>query len=314
MPRKGENIYKRKDGRWEARYVKGCTTEGKTAYGYCYGKTYREAKAKVTEAKARLVQNLPHTGGGTRRCFSSYCDEWLKINRSKVKESTYVKYLSMLDKHIKPKLGNYYVQSLSSVLIEQFSYELLSENGLSPKTVRDILTLLRSILKYVSRQLPSMPHIDIVYPKDSRKEMRVLNKDEQAIFTSYLLTDMDARKFGTLLALMTGMRIGEICALRWSDVDLSENVIHNKWEHIIGHFFEPFMVSLTASILFCNLILHRAPFFFRNTATLGVCLFKRRKPLINNQNLIGNLSIFILSAFYSLCNQIVCFKASIVFR
>ena len=134
MPRKGENIYKRKDGRWEARYVKGCTTEGKTAYGYCYGKTYREAKAKVTEAKARLVQNLPHTGGGTRRCFSSYCDEWLKINRSKVKESTYVKYLSMLDKHIKPKLGNYYVQSLSSVLIEQFSYELLSENGLSPKT------------------------------------------------------------------------------------------------------------------------------------------------------------------------------------
>ena len=158
--------------------------------------------------------------------FSSYCDEWLKINRSKVKESTYVKYLSMLDKHIKPKLGNYYVQSLSSVLIEQFSYELLSENGLSPKTVRDILTLLRSILKYVSRQLPSMPHIDIVYPKDSRKEMRVLNKDEQAIFTSYLLTDMDARKFGTLLALMTGMRIGEICALRWSDVDLSENVIH----------------------------------------------------------------------------------------
>ena len=71
-----------------------------------------------------------------------------------------------------------------------------------------------------------MPHIDIVYPKDSRKEMRVLNKDEQAIFTSYLLTDMDARKFGTLLALMTGMRIGEICALRWSDVDLSENVIH----------------------------------------------------------------------------------------
>lgn len=118
MPRKGENIYKRKDGRWEARYVKGCTTEGKTAYGYCYGKTYREAKAKVTEAKARLVQNLPHTGGGTRRCFSSYCDEWLKINRSKVKESTYVKYLSMLDKHIKPKLGNYYVQSLSSVLID----------------------------------------------------------------------------------------------------------------------------------------------------------------------------------------------------
>lgn len=52
MGRKGENIYKRKDGRWEARFVKGYSVEGKIFYGYCYGKTYQEAKQKVNQARA----------------------------------------------------------------------------------------------------------------------------------------------------------------------------------------------------------------------------------------------------------------------
>lgn len=125
MSKKGEHIYKRKDGRREARYIKGCSTEGKTVYGYCYGKTYREAKVKVTEAKAYLTQKTYIPGVGSRRCLASYCDEWLQLNRSKVKESTYVKYLSMLEKHVKPKLGSYYIQSLSSMLIDQFSHDLL---------------------------------------------------------------------------------------------------------------------------------------------------------------------------------------------
>ena len=213
MAKKGENIYKRKDGRWEARY----------------GKTYREAKAKVTEAKSYLTQKSYVPGTSGRRCLASYCDEWLRINRSKVKESTYVKYLSMLEKHIKPKLGSYYIQSLSSVLIEQFSHDLLYTEGLSPKTVRDILTMLHSIINYVARQVPIMPHIEIVYPKDVKKEMRVLTVEEQSRFTQYLLKDMDETKFGTLLVLMTGMRIGEICALRWGDVDLNEKVIQVRY-------------------------------------------------------------------------------------
>ena len=52
MSKKGENIYKRKDKRWEARYIKGYHPDGSPKYGYCYGKTYREAKQKVTGAKA----------------------------------------------------------------------------------------------------------------------------------------------------------------------------------------------------------------------------------------------------------------------
>ena len=55
MSKKGENIYKRKDNRWEARYVKGYDLDGAIKYGYCYGKTYREAKAKVNKAKGVIA-------------------------------------------------------------------------------------------------------------------------------------------------------------------------------------------------------------------------------------------------------------------
>lgn len=63
----------------------------------------------MTDAKAYLTQKTYVPGVGGRRCLASYCDEWLQLNRSKVKESTYVKYLSMLEKHVKPKLGSYYM-------------------------------------------------------------------------------------------------------------------------------------------------------------------------------------------------------------
>ncbi len=226
MSKKGENIYKRKDKRWEARYVKGYHPDGSAQYGYCYGKTYREAKQKVTEAKAALLTNRPTAVTSHRRRFAFYCDEWLRINRNRVKESTYVKYNTMLENHIKPRLGGCLVQSLTSVIVEQFSHELLYEEGLAPKTVKDILTMLHSVLKYTVKQFPEpIPMIEIIYPKDPKKEMRVLTRDEQTQFVQYLLNDMDECKFGVLLTLLTGMRIGEVCALRWENVSLREKTI-----------------------------------------------------------------------------------------
>lgn len=87
---KGENIFKRKDGRWEARYIKGYELSGKIKYGFCYGKTYREAKKKVTKCKAALVNEKPVPSANSRRRFSFYCDEWLRLRKPKVKESTYI--------------------------------------------------------------------------------------------------------------------------------------------------------------------------------------------------------------------------------
>mgnify|MGYP006393325575 CR=1 FL=1 len=67
MMAKGENIFKRKDGRWEARYIKGYELSGKIKYGFCYGKSYREAKEKVTQCKAALVSGEPESGADHRR-------------------------------------------------------------------------------------------------------------------------------------------------------------------------------------------------------------------------------------------------------
>ena len=70
-----------------------------------------------------------------------------------------------------------------------------------------------------------MRPIKIVYPKDNRKEMRVLSPDEQKRLTAYLLSDMDECKFGVLLALLTGLRVGEVCALRWGDISLADRTL-----------------------------------------------------------------------------------------
>ena len=118
---KGENIYKRKDGRWEARYIKGYELSGKIKYGFCYGKTYREAKEKVTKCKAALVNGKPIPSTNSRHRFSFYCDEWLRMRKPKVKESTYIKYDTALRKHIKPKLGGCFPMGMTTGLIDDFN-------------------------------------------------------------------------------------------------------------------------------------------------------------------------------------------------
>lgn len=225
MSRKGENIYKRKDGRWEARYIKGYTTSGQIHYGYCYGKTYSVAKDKLNRAKLTVLLT-PQTGATQlKRRFSDFCDEWLLLRRSKVRASTYEKYQIIIERHIKPQLGNYFVSALSTVLIEQFSYSLLHKHGLSVKTVRDILTVLSGILKYLTKIQPYMQHIEIVYPKEEPKEIRVLSRGEQQRLVAYLMAEDDLCKFGTLLALLTGLRIGELCALKWKHISLYDRTL-----------------------------------------------------------------------------------------
>ena len=224
--RKGENIFKRKDGRWEARYIKGYELSGKAKYGFCYGKSYKEAKEKVTKCKAALLAGQATPQTGNRHRFAFYCDEWLRLRKSKVRESTYIKYHTALEKHIKPKLGGCFPSGITSGVADDFAQELLFEDELAVKTVHDILVVLHGVLKYTALQLPAMsPAIEINYPKEGRKEMRVLSREEQERLVTFLLTDTDACKFGVLLMLLSGMRIGELCALKWENIDLKEKTI-----------------------------------------------------------------------------------------
>jgi len=224
MPRKGENIYKRKDHRWEARYIRGRRADGKALYGYCYGKTYKEVKQKLQEAKSNQGTVSEQESRPMEKTFGDCCAEWLQLTRNRVKESTYVKYAGIMEKYILPRFGEGKTQELSSVSLEQFSHDLLHKNGLACKTVRDILGILHSAMKYACKQCQEST-VEIVYPKNVIKDIRVLSPIEQRVFTRYLLRNGDLYKFGTLLSLMTGIRIGELCALRWLDISLEEEVI-----------------------------------------------------------------------------------------
>lgn len=223
MPRKGENIYKRKDARWEGRYIRGYDLAGKAQFGYVYAKTYSEVKQKLFAARQNIQTATPG-----KKNLAAYCDEWLLISRSKVKESTYVKYYTIINRHLKPELGRSLLQNMNTVLIEQLSHKLLTEQKLSAKTVRDILTVLKSILKYAESQCGtgSISSIKVIYPREVKKEMRVLTVEEQNRLIRELTDNTDAVKFGILLALITGMRIGEICALKWGDVSITDRVLH----------------------------------------------------------------------------------------
>lgn len=232
MAKKGINIYKRKDNRWEARYVKGRTPVGKIQYGYVYGRSYHEAREKQLQAQTELASAFSPAGKGRQR-FAHYCEDWLLLNRNRIKRSSYTKYYNMIHNHILPLLGEYRPQDMSTAVVESFSNQLLTsgalreERGLSPRAVRDILTVLHAILKYTRKQPGSgLPEIDVIYPKEERREMRVLSREEQDKLIRFLLAEMDCCKFGVLLALLTGMRLGEVCALRWRDISLKERTIH----------------------------------------------------------------------------------------
>ena len=95
---KGENIFKRKDGRWEARYVKGHELSGKIKYGFCYGKTYKEAKEKVTKCKAALVSGQPLPKSNSKHRFTFYCDEWFSQERLALNAGITPAYLGLLER------------------------------------------------------------------------------------------------------------------------------------------------------------------------------------------------------------------------
>lgn len=88
MPRKGENIYKRKDGRWEGRYIKSRSPNGKALHGYVYSKSYRNVKAKLAQAicsnNHTKQDNSPSYGV---KSFDNYAAAWISIRRTQVKIS-----------------------------------------------------------------------------------------------------------------------------------------------------------------------------------------------------------------------------------
>lgn len=158
--------------------------------------------------------------------LSSYCDEWLQNKKFSLKESSMVKYETILRCHIKPYLGMMDPYKLTSVTIDNYINDLMTQKKLSPKTVKDILIVLNSVLNYTSKQnFGKNINIDITYPKCSKKQMKVLSQEEQRNLIDYLVANLDSCTFGILLAMFTGLRIGELCALKWHDISIESRTL-----------------------------------------------------------------------------------------
>lgn len=227
MPRQGKNIYKRKDGRWEGRYAKN-TEAGKTQYGYVYGKAYNETAEKLSFVTTSADGEKPYEN----IAFSSITDEWIKLQAAQLKESSVAKYRNILSIYLLPKFGNCAAHTIRRSEIIAYSGFLLTngnkgQTGLAPKTVNSILSVMKSILKYASREL-NIPIADLsdISVRQPQKPLRVLSSPEQQKLSKYLLEQLSPCNLGILICLYTGLRIGEICALKWKNVSFEERGIY----------------------------------------------------------------------------------------
>ena len=231
MPRRGENIYKRKDGRWEGRYIKSRSATGKAVYGYVYAQTYKEVKEKLANRLLAQIDPMTEAQNHTE-CFQAITMEWFESIKGQVKESTSNKYENSLKSYVLPEFGKKDLQDITYDFINERCTYLLTKGGkkgqgLSPKTVSDVLSLIRNILQYASQHGKVIScDAHSIHVKRHMKELRILSINEQKKLCDYLYADLCSYNIGILICLVTGLRVGEICALRWEDISIPDKTIH----------------------------------------------------------------------------------------
>ena len=212
MPRYGSNIYKRRDGRFEGRYIK-TRTDGKARYGYIYGRSYNEVKTKLDKAKA-----MPFAVSLSKTTTAQYLPVWLEKIRADIKESTYTLYLRNVNKHLIPALGKIKLQALTT---EHIDVMIRGKHRLAPNTIHNIFIVLKSALADAVEQklIAVNPCVGVKLPKLSQKPVEVFTSEQQ----ERLETSCD---IGMLICLYTGLRIGEVCALKWGDMDFRNGTLN----------------------------------------------------------------------------------------
>ena len=233
MPRKGENIYKRKDGRWEGRYIK--SRNGKKAiYGYIYAKSYSEVKRKLNLKRIETVQEEDKLLKTLRKdtSFANISDFWLMSIKSSVKESTWIKYRNTLNCQLIPRIGMKNISAIGYETVFGTCSDMLSSGrnagkGLSSKTVSDALSIIKAIIKYADRMkfITDRTALDVSVKLKSSK-LRVFSHVEEQLLFEYLSKELDCTNLGILICMFTGIRIGELCSLTWEDISLESNTIH----------------------------------------------------------------------------------------
>lgn len=168
------------------------------------------------------------------KTINQITEEWKEEKKKYVKKSTYAAYQLLIQNHIKPYFGDLY--EVNEEKVQQFVFDKL-DAGLSEKTIRDIIIVLKMILKFgIKNGYLEYVQIDVKFPsKQDKKNLDVLSKADQKKFMEHLRNNFTFKNLGIFICLSTGMRIGEICGLRWRDVDTAEGVI--KVRHTLQRIY-----------------------------------------------------------------------------
>lgn len=168
-----------------------------------------------------------------KKKYSEWVREWLSRKERFVKKSTYAAYSNIIVNHLLPRFGNMYLSDFSENLIQNYALELLQHGrldgtgGLCDRSSRDIIVVLKNTLRDAMKaKLLSTVSYEIVFPPVfSKSKVVILEKTMQQTLIQSILLNLTPRSAAILLSLYTGLRIGEICALKWSDIDCENKLI-----------------------------------------------------------------------------------------
>ena len=212
----GGSIYLRRDGRYEGR----CRTSGENGrLCYFYGRSREEVVQKMQE----FWEN--QSFDDAQLTVEMLFEEWREAIRLRVKESTLANYEGKARSHLLPAFGKLPIQDVDPARLQCFISEKLGK-GLSAGYISDMVILFKSMMKFaVSRYNIRNRIQEVVLPKKKRAQIRLLSKGQQGSLHRYLNAHPDPTSLGVALSLFTGLRIGELCALRWEDVDLGRRTL-----------------------------------------------------------------------------------------
>ena len=217
MSRKGESIFKRKDGRYEGRYVKGYK-DGRAIYGYVYAKTYNECKRRKNNILLDLnIKKVNIKNNINYKDLNYYVYKWLE-NKTNIKESTYTKYYYIIENHIKSEIGILKINKINSDNVNKYLKEQLNM-GLSKNTIYSICTVLKQVFKQNNIK------VEMIKIKQTIGIGKSIKLEDKINLENTLTKINDNISIGILLSLLFGLRKAEVCGIKYSDIDVNSRVI-----------------------------------------------------------------------------------------
>lgn len=239
MARHGENIRKRTDGRWEGRYKAFDKNKGKYVYRSVYGRGYEEAKEKLamvrlgpachdTEEEKRTEGGSPKSAGGSGCAvsFSQAAREWLAELSGKRKYSTCIKYETVYRTHLAGIIGSCRLSADMVQDLRKKIYDHLSGEELSESLQKSVICVANQVLAFANgHYMAGIPLLEHPPVKAKKKRTETFSRAEQAMLLDCIYGRTDTCMTAVLLCLYAGLRLGELCALRWEDIDFAGSTL-----------------------------------------------------------------------------------------